>query len=63
MATLAWQRCGLAAIVGFLATVLAIPSDAAAKGVTITVENMLPADGFYFTPVWVGAHDGSFDRV
>ena len=50
MATLVWQRRGLAAMVGFLATVVAMPSGAAAKGVTITVENLLPADGSISRP-------------
>ncbi|MEZ6115630.1 MAG: spondin domain-containing protein [Pirellulaceae bacterium] len=27
----------------------------------ITVENLQPAGGFFFTPVWAGFHDGSFD--
>jgi len=34
---------------------------AAAAPVTITVENLAPSNGNYFTPVWVGFHDGSFD--
>ena len=29
--------------------------------VRLTVKNRAPADGVYFTPVWVGFHDGSFD--
>ena len=32
-----------------------------AGDVMITVENLQPADGFFFTPVWAGLHDGSFD--
>jgi len=27
----------------------------------VSVENLQPADGFYFTPNWVGFHDGGFD--
>lgn len=34
---------------------------AAASSLSITVENMGPAGGFSFTPVWFGAHDGTFD--
>ena len=34
---------------------------AAGQSVRVTVENLQPADGFYFTPLWVGFHDGSFD--
>ena len=29
--------------------------------VRVTIENFQPADGFFFTPVWTGMHDGSFD--
>ena len=32
-----------------------------AQTVRVEVENLQPADGFYFTPLWVGFHDGSFD--
>lgn len=33
----------------------------AAQSVQITVENTMAPDSFFFTPVWVAAHDGSFD--
>jgi hypothetical protein len=36
-------------------------SGATASQVEITVENLTPSGGLYFTPVWVGIHDGSFD--
>jgi len=29
--------------------------------VTVKVESLVPENGVYFTPVWVGFHDGSFD--
>ena len=29
--------------------------------VQFTVENLQPADGFFFTPVWTGLHNGDFD--
>lgn len=29
--------------------------------VRITVENLQPEDGFFYTPVWIGLHNGSFD--
>ncbi len=29
--------------------------------VVVTIENLQPDDGFYFTPVWLGFHDGGFD--
>lgn len=32
-----------------------------AQSIQVEVENLQPADGFYFTPLWVGVHDGSFD--
>ena len=28
---------------------------------TVTVDNLQPAGGLFFTPVWVGFHDGTFD--
>ncbi|MGI9594525.1 MAG: spondin domain-containing protein [Acidimicrobiales bacterium] len=39
------------------------PPDRAARIFEVTVEitNLAPADGTLQTPVWVGAHDGSFD--
>jgi len=38
-----------------------VPLQAHARNITVTVENLSPAGGVYFTPVWVGFHDGSFD--
>jgi hypothetical protein len=42
---------------------LGIPqSDAdAQQAVNVTIENVAPADGFFFTPVFLGFHDGTFD--
>jgi hypothetical protein len=34
---------------------------ASAAELQITVENLQPQDGFFFTPVWFGLHDGGFD--
>lgn len=34
---------------------------ATAEQVTITIENLAPANGTYLTPVWVGFHNGTFD--
>lgn len=34
---------------------------AQADDITITVENTMASDGFFFTPVWLSAHDGSFN--
>jgi len=48
-------------------TIAAVPSQAGAQDagaqqfVTITVENLQPDDGFFFTPVWTGLHNGDFD--
>jgi len=36
-------------------------TSANAQSIQVEVENLQGADGFFFTPVWVGAHDGSFD--
>jgi len=40
---------------------MALTSNALAENITVTVENLAPAQGVYFTPVWVGFHDGNFD--
>ena len=32
-----------------------------AESIQVTIENLQPADGFFFTPVWLGFHDGGFD--
>ena len=34
---------------------------AAPSQVLFSVENLQPADGFFFTPVWAGLHNGDFD--
>lgn len=34
---------------------------ARAESIVVVVENTQPLDGMFFTPVWVAAHDGSFD--
>ncbi len=50
-----------------VATTLATAPTVSAQGdsgpqqVRITVENLQPSDGFFFTPVWTGLHNGSFD--
>ena len=40
---------------------LGIQANAAASRISVTVENLTATGGVYFTPVWVGFHDGSFD--
>ncbi len=43
-------------------TALALAATAAtASPITVTIENTSADGGFFFTPVWVGFHDGSFD--
>ena len=39
----------------------AIVAESPGTEVVVTIENLQPNDGFYFTPVWLGFHDGSFD--
>jgi hypothetical protein len=50
----------------FLSVVLAllaasVPVRAQEQQVLVTVESLVPGNGVYFSPVWVGFHDGSFD--
>jgi hypothetical protein len=35
--------------------------NAKGQNVQVRVENLMPANGFYITPMWVGFHDGTFD--
>jgi len=42
-------------------SLFAAAGTANALQVRVTVENLAPANGTLFTPVWVGLHDGSFD--
>ncbi|WOO39576.1 spondin domain-containing protein [Rubellicoccus peritrichatus] len=44
-----------------LLSMTTLPLFANATEVRVTVENLAPSDGLYFTPVWFGFHDGSFD--
>jgi len=41
--------------------VMYFASSANAEQIRVTIENLQPNDGFFFTPVWLGFHDGSFD--
>ena len=47
------------AVLGLL--IITAPLQAETQEIIVTVENLAPAGGFYFTPVWVGLHNGSFD--
>lgn len=40
-----------------------VSATAMATPITITVENIAPANGIFATPFWVGLHDGSFDQL
>jgi hypothetical protein len=40
---------------------MAASSQAQTVGVMVTIESLVPENGVYFSPVWVGFHDGSFD--
>ena len=44
-----------------LAILFAASISYAQTNLTVTVENLQPAGGLFFTPVWSGFHDGSFD--
>ncbi|MHC4508065.1 MAG: spondin domain-containing protein [Planctomycetota bacterium] len=37
------------------------PLHAQDQQVLVTIESLVPENGVYFTPVWVGFHEGSFD--
>lgn len=51
-----YLRVGLASLM-----LLGVPLWGSAAELRITVENLQPQDGFFFTPVWFGLHDGGFD--
>ena len=38
-----------------------VPSGTSGEEVRIEIQNMQSAGGFYFTPLWTGFHDGTFD--
>lgn len=56
MKVIAFARGIAAALVGALSA-----SVQAGTTVTVTIENLAPANGTFQTPFWVGFHDGSFD--
>lgn len=45
----------------FIPAAFLVAANSHAVEVTVKVENLSPEGGLYFTPVWVGFHDGSFD--
>ena len=44
-----------------LVSIAILPFAGQAQDLRITVENAQPEGGFFFTPVWLGLHDGGFD--
>ncbi len=44
---------------GLVAAMVAVP--VMAVDVTVTIENLAPANGNFLTPMWVGFHNGGFD--
>lgn len=46
---------------GAAAVALTLAPAASADVVEVTIENMSTSGGFYFTPFWIAAHDGSFN--
>ena len=41
--------------------IAAIAGTTHAEQITVTVENTMASDGFFLTPFWAAAHNGSFD--
>lgn len=57
-----WKAGKKLLVLTSLTLTLILPSSLnAQQSIRVTVENLQSADGFYFTPVWLGFHDGSFD--
>lgn len=48
-------------ILGLVAAVTCLTLTTQAQQIRVEVENLSPSNGFFFTPVWVGFHDGNFD--
>ncbi|MEM7261615.1 MAG: spondin domain-containing protein, partial [Planctomycetota bacterium] len=42
-------------------TLILLTSSVRGESVVVVIENTTDLDGFFFTPVWVAAHDGTFD--
>ena len=53
------RTVGAALVAG--GVVLSAAQPAEAVKVRVKIENLSPADGVFFTPAWVGFHDGTFD--
>ncbi len=48
-------------VMAAIGLLLGLASMVDAQRVRVEVENLQSNDGFFFTPVWAGFHDGSFD--
>lgn len=48
-------------VVACTSGLMMMSAGAQAAQVTVTIENLAPVNGNYFTPVWVGFHNGGFD--
>ncbi|MCA9184773.1 MAG: spondin domain-containing protein [Pirellulaceae bacterium] len=48
-------------IVAAATMTLVMTNTAAAVDLNVKIENLSPSDGFFFTPVWIAAHNGTFD--
>ncbi len=55
------RSSGLGRLRPLAAALIFSGSAAQAVELKITVENLAPEQGVFFTPVWMGFHDGSFD--
>ncbi len=55
------RRSGRAAAVAVAACFAAFSAQAATVDVTVTVQNLVPANGIAFAPLHLGFHGGSFD--
>ncbi len=49
-------------VIGCLSFYL-LPASVSAAELSVVIENLQPAGGYYFTPVWLGLHDGSADPI
>jgi len=51
----------LSAVTVLVLAAVTLPIQAETREVVVTIENLAPHGGVYFTPVWLGFHDGSYD--
>ena len=48
-------------ILGLLMSAGPVQAQGDAVKVVVKIESLVPENGVYFSPVWVGFHDGGFD--